>query len=528
METEQRTTTHELNDHSNTNPPDNPPEISSNSYHALDNSDTGSCSSESPLIPVRSSDIKDSADHVTMDFENHTEVGLTPVNESSNLADACSTDEDHTLLNIQETKEGHIFGSGVSVASILRDAEVIKATPIHVFGSGWEFGSICSINLHGAGDVARSRANTMDQHISRYPTSPGQDRLLSRIFKDKIGSIRLDKGSEKEVSVSFINDSGNATIDAMSHNRSKHLKNLLILSASITFLHIAVFGLRNLQSSLNSEDGLGVYSLATLCGAFMVASLVSPFIVQRYGPNKCLSVACCGLLIYVIANYFPNFYTIMPASVVHGVCNALLWNAVCTYITELGIDEAYLKGKVSSNVLSRYFGMFFLMLQLSMVLGNLISSVILSQSANRISNSGNKYQLADTHISTTIAYTFNINETQLVRVPCGVAHCDINQGSTDKPYVDDLDKLFLLGTYSSCAIIAILVIQCCLDQLPNYTPTSPSFKEAVKQAGSVLAMVVDRRFCFIVMLCMYTVISNGFVVADVLKVWFKYLLFLIS
>lgn len=485
-------------------------------------SDTVSWGSETPLLPdqkIESKEILHMEEDTSMTklYDNSLN---TKDNESMETLEAIVfVDVDPSLSHLTPLQD-YVFGSDVSVAySHTRDVEKVKANPLHVFGSGWEFGSVCSINLHGSLDVS------MDQHNAIAPASPWQNRLLSRIFKDKISKLDLDKSMGKNSAKFISTESGDLSTYATAPSKQKNLKNLLILSTSIAFLHVAVYGLRNLQSSINSENGLGVFSLASFSGAFMFGSLVSPFVVQRYRPKLCLNVSCFGHFIYVVANYFPIFYVIIPASVIQGLSSALLWNALCTYITEIGLDEAFVKGKDSSSVLSRYFGIFFLTLQFSMVLGNLISSLILSQSENRIKPDlnqdivpGAKFVSFGTVINDTAAERVGLAKNMSVpQMRCGAAHCDITASNETKPEVDDLDRLFLLGTYSSCAILSILVIQCFLDQLSNYTPRSSSLKATLKQAGGVLTMMADRKFCFVVMLCLYTVLSNGFVVADVLK-----------
>lgn len=493
------------------------------SGESFDSSDAGSYSSDTPLLAGQRNDANQTS-QVKDDGLTDKLHGNELDNADKGNKETCDTfvyvEIDPSLGHLASV-ERQMLGSGVSVAlSYTREVEKVKTNPVHVFGSGWEFGSVCSINLHSSEDT------TLSQRNARVPAPPWQDRLLSRIFKDKIESIRVDKNPGKESEKFIYTIASDSPGDVGHTGERRNLKNLLILSTSITFLYVAVFGLRNLQSSINSEDGLGVFSLASLSGAFVFGSLVSPFVVRRYRPKLCLSLSCFGHLIYVIANYYPNFYVIIPASVIHGLSSALLWNALCTYITEIGLDESFVKNKMSSSVLSRYFGIFFLMLQLSMVLGNLISSLILSQAENRIK----ERQTKDTvPVTGTVSYNSFIDHTasgisimtnneSVFQTRCGGAHCDLGGGNETKPAVDDLDKLFLLGTYSSCAIISILVIQCFLDQLPNYTPHSSSLKTVLKQAGSVLAMMVDRKFCFVVLLCLYTAISNAFVIADVLKV----------
>jgi hypothetical protein len=240
-----------------------------------------------------------------------------------------------------------------------------------------------------------------------------------------------------------------------------------------------------------------------------------------------LNVAIFCHLVYIVANYFSSFYTIIPASLIQGVGSALLWNGLCTYITEIGLNEASIKSKSTNAVLSRYFGIFFLILQFSMVLGNLVSSIILSQTSDLLDGSqfttvsnhsvlySSEYQLT---MNFSSGFNSSVSERISSRPSCGAAYCDLATKETAKPTITDMQKLTIILTYSGCAIFAIIVIQVFLDQLPNYISRSPPIKVVIKQITSVLGMVFDRQFCFIVMLCLYTIIGNGFVVADVLKV----------
>lgn len=275
----------------------------------------------------------------------------------------------------------------------------------------------------------------------------------------------------------------------------------------MTLLHIAAYGLRNLQSSLNSEAGLGVFSLAAVFAAFMIGSLASPFLVKRFPPKYCLCLATAGHLPYLLANYYPTFYTMILSSALMGFSGAVIWNAICTYITEIGIHESALKNKKVGDVLSRYFGIFFLILQFSVVIGNLISSIVLSSTfaGNEESSEGN---------TTDVIF---LNKT--VTVPhCGVHECNDVVDTGDKPQVGNGDKLLLLGSYSACVIVAIFVLYFMLDCLPNFVPQPVKTTTLLRGVGSIVAMLVDRKFVFIVPLCMYTLFSNGFIIADVLKV----------
>ena len=107
------------------------------------------------------------------------------------------------------------------------------------------------------------------------------------------------------------------SLDVRAEKR-RYLKNLLVMSAAYFFLFSAYFALRNLQSSLNAADGLGLYALSSMYCALVFGSLFSTTIVQRLRPKRTVSLSLVGFVAYSAANFHPRFYTMIPASVVHG------------------------------------------------------------------------------------------------------------------------------------------------------------------------------------------------------------------
>lgn len=79
---------------------------------------------------------------------------------------------------------------------------------------------------------------------------------------------------------------------------------------------------------------------------------------------------------FIIAQFFPRFYTLIPAGLFVGFGGGPLWCAKCTYLTVAA--EAYCKirkDKIKSDiVVVRFFSLFFMFYQMAQVWGNLISS----------------------------------------------------------------------------------------------------------------------------------------------------------
>ena len=407
----------------------------------------------------------------------------------------------------------------------------VTSTPLHVIGACWEFGSLSSVhNSHRDLPTFRSRTSTLDQQSyvgSRRDLHGGSNRLLARVFSNAIGSVELGKGDIKEPSLTLLpnNESPVVFLDDKPLFCNTNTKNLLVVSTAVTLMFISMFGLTNLQSSMNSEGGLGVYSIAMSFVAFVLGSLFSPVIVKRYKPKPCLVFGCLSPLFYVLVNFHPTFAFFLPASFILGLSKVVLWNAVSTYITEIGIDESDRKGKPADNVISKYYGIFFLLLQLAFVFGNLISSLVLvpqhSQNhdlflalnaTNVTTDMGIMY---DRNITEVDAAIRNINTTSI----CGSGYCNSFDTKGSQNNIDDLRKTILLGLYSLCIIASTAIMVLFLDPLPNYTATLIEIKSVFYQAKNTFTMLFDGQFLLILVLCMYTIVCNGFVVADILKVW---------
>ena len=77
---------------------------------------------------------------------------------------------------------------------------------------------------------------------------------------------------------------------------------------------------------------------------------------------------------FIAAQFYPRFFTMIPAGLAVGLGGGPLWCAKCTYLTV--VSEAYASvSDLSADILvTRFFGLFFMFYQLAQVWGNLISS----------------------------------------------------------------------------------------------------------------------------------------------------------
>uniref|UniRef100_A0A1I7V6N9 UNC93-like protein n=1 Tax=Loa loa TaxID=7209 RepID=A0A1I7V6N9_LOALO len=176
--------------------------------------------------------------------------------------------------------------------------------------------------------------------------------------------------------------------------------NLWIVSLTFLFLFTAFHGLQNLQSSINGRLG-----------------------------TDCLS-----------------YYSLIPASILAGCAGSCLWAAKCVYILECGTKYAQLNIEAQNIVIIRFFGYFFMVLHLGQVIGNLISSFILTAATSH-------RQLEDQ-----------------VQKCCGHLFHD-NLSYLSDQAIENLRRpaqnvyLSLCGIYFCCTIVALMIVLLFLNSL---------------------------------------------------------------
>ncbi|GAB1608588.1 UNC93-like protein [Argonauta hians] len=160
-------------------------------------------------------------------------------------------------------------------------------------------------------------------------------------------------------------------------NPLRPFKNLMVICIGHMLFSIAYISLRNLQSSINHEKGLGITSLACIYGGFVFGCVFTTAIVHRFGPKLTLIGSVLFHVAFSLANAFPSFYSMVPASAIAGISQAAMWTALGTYITHIAKVAAQLQNKSSETVIGRYFGMFFVFDAIARVVGSLTTSVVM-------------------------------------------------------------------------------------------------------------------------------------------------------
>ncbi|KAL3993629.1 Ion channel regulatory protein UNC-93 family protein [Acanthocheilonema viteae] len=221
--------------------------------------------------------------------------------------------------------------------------------------------------------------------------------------------------------------------------------NLWIVSLAFLFLFTAFHGLQNLQSSINGH--LGIDSLSIFYISLSLSYLIVPsFILNRLGCKRTLIASSGIFMIYMLSNFLPKYYSLIPASMLAGCAGSCLWAAKCVYILECGTKYAQLNIEAQNVVIIRFFGHFFMVLHLGQVIGNLISSFILTAATGH-------RQLKDE-----------------VQKCCGHSFYD-NVSYLSEQAIENLRRpaqsvyLSLCGVYFCCTIVALMIVLLFLNSL---------------------------------------------------------------
>lgn len=149
-------------------------------------------------------------------------------------------------------------------------------------------------------------------------------------------------------------------------SRWRILKNLGVVSFGFLCLFTSFQSLSNLQSSLNKDDGLGVVGLAVLYGALVISCMfVPPFVIARLGCKWTIVASMCCYILYMAANFYAIWGTIIPTAIILGFGAAPLWSAKCTYLTETGVWYSRQTNTGEDDIINRFFGFFFMSFQTS-------------------------------------------------------------------------------------------------------------------------------------------------------------------
>lgn len=190
-------------------------------------------------------------------------------------------------------------------------------------------------------------------------------------------------------------------------------KNVYAASISFMLVFSAFVGLQNLQSSLNRL--LGTTSLALIYIFFLLVGFVTPGVVRLLGTKNSLLFGYVCHLIYILTNYYPSFFTLVPSSVILGIGSGPLWAGLSTHLASIAVIVAPYIVEDFDALISKFTGLFFFIFQLTQILGNLVSSLVLFPYNERNSSSLIVEQLQDNQTAIESVITQRLSQYPILR-----------------------------------------------------------------------------------------------------------------
>lgn len=152
---------------------------------------------------------------------------------------------------------------------------------------------------------------------------------------------------------------------------------LIWMSFFYLLVFIAFNGTQSIMTSLIGE--MASYSLSILYISFTACSLLaSTGLVIVLTPKWALVLGSVIYTAFIAANINPMYATLMPLALFLGLAASLVWAAQGSYLTTVAISHAMSLGRSPRSSIGLFTGIFWGIFMLSVMVGNLISSLILA------------------------------------------------------------------------------------------------------------------------------------------------------
>uniref|UniRef100_A0A2C9KZ55 UNC93-like protein n=1 Tax=Biomphalaria glabrata TaxID=6526 RepID=A0A2C9KZ55_BIOGL len=256
--------------------------------------------------------------------------------------------------------------------------------------------SLNSLNNHGhltlqyssSDDDTCTQININDNHkcsahrelsANHSATSAARKMKRSKSREDSLEQTKPLAQTKTSQGKSAGSEQSQNAIPAVSFN-----KNLIILCISFILIFSSFRAIQNLQSSINTENNLGILTMMVVHLSMSLACFLAPIIVNIFTAKWGLCIGILCFLIWFGANFHPTFYTLVPTSLLVGFGQGILWNAESSYILKLAFDSSKVTRGHLDREMFRFHGIFLACFQTTHIWGNLISSLVLSQKSNEI------------------------------------------------------------------------------------------------------------------------------------------------
>jgi len=316
------------------------------------------------------------------------------------------------------------------------------------------------------------------------------------------------------------------TPEAAKAEKRRIYRNVFIISVAFLLLFVAFESMSKLQSSINVVGGLGVWSNAMVYASLILSCMFLPSIlIEKLTVKWALVASVFCYSSYIAAQFYPQFYTLLPTAFILGLGAAPMWSAKCTYLTQVAHRFAKLEGVEPETIVVKFFGIFFFFFQCNAILGNIISTAVLS--------SGNKtyVELTDEEMMKCgSGYCAQESTPETVEDETSLATSALNltnileelekeNASASDNFKTDISLIYMIaGIYLACSISAAVLLAVFVDPLSRFGITDEK-KDKAKLSGMQLLIatfkqMIKKKQLLIIPLTFWSGIEQGFFGAD--------------
>ena len=199
-------------------------------------------------------------------------------------------------------------------------------------------------------------------------------------------------------------------------------KNLVLLCVSFILIFNAFRAIQNLQSSINSDGYLGIISMACVHGTMCISCLWAPVVINKFTAKWTLVFGMSTYILWIAANFYPRFYTLIPFGILAGIGKGILWTAESSYILKLSFDYSRITKEGLDKEMFRFHGIFLACFQTTHIWGNLVSSLVLQSAKKSLVKEEEPYYYDGMGMNVSYEGDIVVGGEMVPGVSCGVLY----------------------------------------------------------------------------------------------------------
>ncbi|CAL1292382.1 unnamed protein product [Larinioides sclopetarius] len=131
---------------------------------------------------------------------------------------------------------------------------------------------------------------------------------------------------------------GGQNCSTRSFTRLQIVKNVFVICAGVLLLFTAYDGMTMLQSTMNREQGIGVWSQAIMYFFFSVSAIFFPkYVIKKFGTKITYAFSMIAYIPYIASNFYSHWALVVPVSILIGLGAALIWGAQASYLNNVSV-----------------------------------------------------------------------------------------------------------------------------------------------------------------------------------------------